>query len=344
MKKTILALSLLFAGCTTHIAGNLNPRSPEKLPQEITTAVDITNENSIVTFVNNNQVEDDTLAVYLVGDQDNTPLLKFRYLKSTVEITGKRDLIVIYNILKDKHQIVAGLMADALMNKGFDCIIVNQEFFLEKPSRWVRPIVSDSKSPFRFDSDKLGYDDYNIHLARGVKHIIERWVPLNKRLSGRYGFVGVSMGGMHAIGAAALFPDSVMTVAIMAGGDNVELFKTSEEKLLVDNREALFDLYAAKLTKLHPDVRVDWEQRVYDDIGKLKFQILELAKTVQTGRVKLMITLNDVSVPTATQWRLFVALGGPEARLFPCGHYSMALYYFSIKWQLQEWMTRAFAR
>ena len=74
----------------------------------------------------------------------------------------------------------------------------------------------------------------------------------------------------------------------------------------------------------------------------MTFEVLGLARTVETSKVRMMLTLNDKSVPTPLQWNLYHALRGPETRLFPCGHYTLALYYFSVKEQLKQWINEAF--
>jgi pimeloyl-ACP methyl ester carboxylesterase len=335
MRKLSFLAILLITGCTTWLPANSTPRSPEVLPERVSTAADVSGENPVFSISVDQDLEPNETQWTVTSKTGDA--LNFKYLRSEISPDEKHDLVFLYNILKDKHQIVSGLLADALLEKGFDCVIVQQEFFLSH--RWTRPVRSDWPEP---NSPHKSYDQYNTYLAQSIGRIINYWLPNRASLSGRYGFVGVSLGGIHAIAAAAIFPDSVMTVAIMAGGGNVDLFKHSQESLVIDNREKLFDKYALTFAEENPDVRFDWERALYDDIAGLKFRILEMARCIDTKKIKLMITLDDTSVPTKCQWNLYHALGGPEARLFPCGHYSMALYYFAVKDQLQKWMCEAF--
>jgi len=192
---------------------------------------------------------------------------------------------------------------------------------------WTRPVISHHSNTV------ATYDEYTINLVRNVGRIIKYWLPKQKNLSGQYGFVGISMGGIHATMSAAIFSDSKITVAIMAGGDNVELFKNSTESLVIANREALLKDYE----KNYP------ARDLYEDIANLKFRIFDLAKSVDTSKIKLIIAKYDWTVPAKCQWNLYYSLGKPETKVYPCGHYTLALYYFSVKWQIQKWVSEAFS-
>ena len=333
MKALLPLMALFMSGCATIlIPGNTNPHAAKPLSEKVAQVVDVSDEEPMFSISVDEDLDENETQWIVISEQGET--LRFKYLRSELNDNKKHDVVFLYNILKDKNHTVSHLLADALLEKGLDCIIIQQEAFLGR--KWTRPVMPDPDNP------RKSYDEYNTYLAQSVGRIINYWLPGQQQLSGRYGFVGVSLGGIHAIAAAAIFPDSIMTIAIMAGGDNVDLFKKSQEDLVIGNRERLLDFYADLASK-HPDARIDYEAALYGDIASLKFRVLEMARCIDTNKIKLMITLDDVSVPTACQWRLFYALGGPEARLFPCGHYSMALYYFTIKKQLQDWMVEAFS-
>ncbi len=336
MKNVFYSLIFLtfFSGCTTLIQQNPHPRQPIPLPNNITEKVDVRDEAPIW-----NMLEiDDYSSKCSITDLAGKELLHFDLLKSSVKPDEKHDLIIIYNILNDPKGIVSNLIADMLLGEGFDCIIVRQEPFLNK--KWIRPVLPNSDDTAQ---RRYSYDEYNARLARGVGRVVHHFVPQQKHLTGRYGFVGVSMGGIHAIGAASLFPDAVLTVAIMAGGGNSELFKESKENLVIFNRDALLKQYAERLGAKYPERRINYSDVLYRDIEGLDFDIIRIARSIDTNKIKMMISMYDTSVPTMCQWTLYHALGGPEARLFPCGHYSLALYYFSVKAQLKEWVNEAFS-
>jgi pimeloyl-ACP methyl ester carboxylesterase len=323
------------AGCTTLIQQNPHPRQPVPLPAAVTSKVDVRNDAPIWDV----QVIDNYSSKCTITDRNEKELLHFDLLKSSVNPDKKHDLIIIYNILNDPRGTVSGLISGILLDEGFDCIIVRQESFLNK--KWTRPVLPNPEDQAL---GRYSYDEYNARLARGVGRIIHHFIPTQKHLTGRYGFVGVSMGGIHAIGAASLFPDAVLTVAIMAGGGNSELFKWSKESLVTHNKERLLTQYAERLGAKYPAKRINYAEVLYRDIEGLDFDIIRIARSIATNKVKMMISMNDTSVPTTCQWTLYHALGGPEARLFPCGHYSLALYYFSVRAQLKEWVVAAFAK
>lgn len=322
----LILTSATLAGCTTFLPQNQNPRDPLPLPANIVAIADIQSETPIFTKL----LEEDGIEHWSVVS--NNELLRFDYLKTAVQAKTTKELIIIYRILNDAGGTISGLIADICLDAGYDCIVVQQENFLTH--EFVRPVLPGGTH----DS----YDEYNAKLSRGVGRILHYWLPEHPRLIGRYGFVGISMGGIHAIGAASIFPDAEIAVAIMAGGDNAELFKNSQEGLVIDNREKLLTAYALYYGSKYPNARINYAQVLYRDINKLHFNIIKLAKCIDTRRVRLMISLYDDSVPTFTQWNLYHALGGPETRLFPTGHYSLAFYYFSVKEQLLKWLRAVF--
>jgi len=336
MKKVICLIisSLCFSGCATILLPeNPNPRKPEKLPEALVSAVALGSKDALFTKSIDEDL-DKNEEQWLVTTIDGLDL-DFKYLKSTRNQNKKHGLILIYNILNDSRHIVSGFLADALLEKGFDCIIVQHEEFLSK--EWTRPVIPEAGNP------RQSYDEYNGHLAKSVKRIIRSWIPKQKRLSGRYGFVGTSLGGIHAVAAAAIFPDAILTITIMAGGGNLDLFKHSQENLVLINKDELLSKYAIKAAERYSDARIAYPWGLFHDISELKFKIIEMAKCVDTKKIKMIITTDDTSVPTYTQWKLHTALGKPEARLFPCGHYSIIFYYFEVKAQMTKWMVEAFS-
>jgi len=345
-----LAMLLLLSsclGCSVHIPQTKNPRTPIALSDIISTLTTVTTFDHVVRrskFTKDLLEDHDDYILYackVLSDSTHNFLrgpkrtyfpddaLSFKYFKSNIKPNIKHPVIILYNILKDKNETVTHTLADILLEQGYDCIIIQQEWFLS--GRWLRPVTpySDCNNP------RLSYDEYNAQLARNVSRIVKNWIPEQRSLDGRFGFVGVSFGGLYAVGAAAIFPNATLTVTIMAGGDNLELFNLSEEDLVISNRERLLKLYKEKYGKKAKD-------KLQKDISNLKFNSLSLAKSVRTSKIKMMITTDDTSVPTSSQWNLYYALGGPEARLYPTGHWGLVAYYFSIKEQLLKWLNKAF--
>lgn len=293
---------------------NPQPRAAKKLDSSIANIVSVNASTKISTL----RVEDNEIDFQISSDID--PDLKFTYFRSTID-DKKHPLILIYNILEDDKAVVSGIIADAMLGAGYDCIIVKQDALLNR--KWARPIVPTWGA-------KPSFDEYNASLARNVRRIIKQWIPTQQQLDGRFGFVGASLGGIHAIGSAALFPDATLSISMMAGGDNIALFEGSQEKLVLGTKQKLLAQYQGR------------EEQLYQDLRTLTFDVIKFSQYVDTSKVKMIITLNDKSVPTAAQWRLYNSLGGPEARLYPCGHYTIIIFYFDVKHQLITWLDQAF--
>jgi len=331
MRVTSLGF-LLLAGCSNLIPINPNPRPIQPLDGNYLQEIDVRGESPSFTQVVEktprvSEVNNLRYIQYLCSIIPEDDLgFDFLYTKC-LQSNRNRHLVFLYNILKDKHEVVTGLLSKALVSCGYDCIILRQEPFLSK--RWLRPVLPDPSNP------RMDYDTYNIYLAKNVGRIIYHWLPQQHQLTGKYAFIGISMGGLHTIGAAAFFPEATLSIAVMAGGGNADLFKDSQENILVRNREQLENFYRER----YPD---DPMYHLYKDIDNLKFSVLTLARAVKTSKIRLMITSYDTSVPTEAQWRLYHTLGGPETRIYPAGHYSMAIFYFSIRSQLIDWLDAAF--
>lgn len=323
MRKFLLVFIFnLCTGCSSvWLPQDKNPRPATPLSNEIISLAKI---DEIPKVLMEQTTEKEWSGKIIFNDEE----LSFKYLRSNLSCS--HDLVFVYKILNDKYHIISGLIADMLLEANFDCIILEQENFLSR--KWVRPLL---KNQVINGKRLLSYDNYNANLIRGVGRIIKYWMPQQKTLTGKFGFVGVSMGGIHATAAASIFPKSTINVIIMAGGDNEELFEKSQESLVIRNRQALLESY-------EQSDAIKAEKMLSRDLTQMKFQILELAKSVNTTKIKMIITLDDTSVPTACQWRLYHALGNPETRLYPTGHYTLGFYYFSVKWQLVRWLRQAF--
>jgi pimeloyl-ACP methyl ester carboxylesterase len=329
--------TILFAGCTTLLPVNPSPRDPVPLSEKLLSQVDVSDESpSFVKQKTERQSYYIEHSIEIVPEEDQG--LQFIYFQNTLE-ERNRHLVIIFNILKDKERTVSGLLAGALLDNGYDCIIVCQESFMS--SRWLRPVLTDPENLANPDREhaRMGYDEYTSYLGKNIGRIINHWLPQQNHLSGKFGFLGVSMGGMHTIGAAALFPQATLSIAIMAGGGAAEVFRDSQEGTVIINREKMIDFYR----RLHPDkTREECLTLILHQLNSLEYPILKGARAVSTNRIRMMITTADKCVPTETQWRLYHALGGPETRLYPAGHYTMALFYFSIRSQIIDWFDGAF--
>lgn len=312
-------LSAFMIGCSTFHPAPISPRLPEPLPANISRHLNTPEQFKF------NQLRDDVIQNWEVVS-DNYKM-SFDYYPHTGQ--RPKDLIVIFNILKDKHQTISSWIANNLLSAGYSCVIIRQEDFLSrKKLRYILP------------EEGAELSDWNMYFAQNLSHlglILRHWLPSRPELSGRYSFVGVSMGGILAVGAAACFPNTQITICIMAGGDNYQLLSESEENLVASTYERLLDFYQTR----YSTSRLEAAKKIQQDLESLDFIILNLARCVDTSKVRQIISLYDSSVPTETQWNLYEALGCPETRTYPSGHISLGLFAWSVRDQITKWIQDA---
>ena len=316
----IFGLLLLFvSGCSGFHLANPNFRPAETLPTEIQEML-LPPSSYIFTKVEAARDRE------LWKVESDSFSLKFQYYRS--EGNSNKDLVIIFNILKDKHQTVSGWVASNLTQVRYDCLIIQQEDFLSRKK--LRPILPGSGEELL---------DWNTYFAKNLQHIaliINEWVPSQERLSGDYSFVGVSMGGILAVGAAACFPEAKLSIAVMAGGDIYQILMTSKENLVVREREMLMAHY--QRADLSSEEAM---QAISNDISSLDFSILGIAACVETHKIRQIISLYDDQVPTATQWNLYYALGAPETKTYPTGHITLGIFAWSVRDQIINWLGEA---
>lgn len=317
--RFIYLMLLLLSGCSSLHAANPSPRPPETLSPKIRAML------APPAFYSFTKLEE-------VGNRESwqvesdTFKLRFQHYRS--EGSSNKDLVIIFNILKDKHQAVSGWLAHNLTQVRYDCLIIQQEDFLSRKK--LRPILPDANEELL---------DWNSYFAKNLQHlalIVNEWIPQQERLSGDYSFVGISMGGILTVGAAACFPEAKINIAVMAGGDLHQVIMESRENLVKREREMLLEYYRRKgLSTL------DATQSIANDIDKLDFGILEIARCVETNKIRQIISLYDDQVPTATQWNLYHALGEPETRTYPTSHISLGIFAWSVRDQIISWLAEA---
>jgi len=326
MKNYLLLCLCLVSGCTSLLPQNPNlARTPIPLKDAIIQQAQPPDATlNFPTRLINEEKFHKEYECQVVANGKST--LAFNYIQSTRP--GKKPLIIIFNILKDPDMTVSHLLSDYITYFNYDCLIIRQKFFMSED--YVRPVIDNG-------SNILSYDEYNIALAQNVIRIIKHWMPQQKQLTGEIGFVGVSMGGFHAIGAAALYPEAKITIAMMCGADNADVIKASEENIVKYNREQLLISYRKKHGAMGEDL-------LYRDINSRKYNIVDMARSIETSKIRLVITTNDTSVPTFTQWRLYRLHGGPESLIVPSGHITLVFYILTVRSQLIDWLNETFNR
>lgn len=317
--RWLLLLLCCLAGCGA-VPQNAVAREPEKLSPAIQATLDPPSHFSFEMVK-----EEKNLQRWIVVGPDFS--LKFRYLKSFR--SGPRNLVIIFNILKDKHQNVSGWIASNLTTVGYDCLIVEQEDFLSR--RKLRSVLFDPE---------LELADWNTYFSQNLKYvglIVNHWIPAQPELSGDYSFVGISMGGILSMASAACFPEAQISISVMAGGDNYQVLSESREELVLLNYQKLRSYYQSHFELSQEEA----DTQLKSDIESLDFSILSMAKCVSTPKIKQIITLYDTSVPTSTQWNLHYALGQPETRTYPTGHISLGIFAWSVRDQIIAWLHEA---
>jgi len=310
-------LLLTLTGCGSLCAANPSPRPAEELSTEVRSSLACPASYSFTKL--ETQHEKETWAV----ESDNFSM-HYQYIRSLG--SRPKDLVIIFNILKDKHQTVSGWLASNLTAMNYDCLIIQQEDFLSRKK--LRPILPDG-------GDRLDWDAYFSKNLQHLSLIINHWIPQQEHLSGNYSFVGVSMGGILAVGAAACFPEAKITIAVMAGGDGSQVIMESQERLVKQEREALIRHYSRNST------RGKARAAIVADIASLDFNISRMAHCVDTNSIKQIISLYDTQVPTNTQWNLYHALGEPEVRTYPTGHITLGIFAWSVRDQILKWLDDA---
>jgi hypothetical protein len=132
---------------------------------------------------------------------------------------------------------------------------------------------------------------------------------------GRVGLVGISLGAIAGSILMAVEPRIDGGILIMGGADLPEVIATSIETPVKRWRTAKLRALDGNIGRVKAEVR-----------RLLPSDPLDFAPFVGPRRVQQYIALYDNKVPTATQWKLWEALGRPEGFAIPIGHYTAIFY------------------
>ncbi|MEM7262345.1 MAG: hypothetical protein AAF488_10180 [Planctomycetota bacterium] len=144
-------------------------------------------------------------------------------------------------------------------------------------------------------------------MIKALDLLLDRY-PLDET---RLGSFGISLGGIRSILLAGAEPRFSAHVVCMAGGDLVRILGESRERLV---REYLTLRSAA--------LRVSRERVLSDFTANFVSDPLRIAPSVDPESVLFFVARHDDKVPTETGWLLHDALGRPECRTSPLGHYT----------------------
>ncbi len=127
----------------------------------------------------------------------------------------------------------------------------------------------------------------------------------------RLGTFGISLGGIRTVVLAAAEPRFKAHVVCMAGGGIPRIVDTSQEGMVLR--------YMRRRTEVQ---RVSRERIVQDFHMNLLTDPASVASAIDPSTVLMFIAEFDNKVPVETCWLLHEALGRPECRTSPTGHYT----------------------
>jgi cephalosporin-C deacetylase-like acetyl esterase len=121
---------------------------------------------------------------------------------------------------------------------------------------------------------------------------------------------GVSAGGIISACLAGADPRPSAHVLVLAGGPLADV--------LLDTEEDRFNGYFEELRE-----KTGWtDAKIREGLREaIRTDPIQLASRVPRESVLMFIARNDESVPTSTGVALWRAVGGPELRWLPFGHY-----------------------
>ncbi|MCI0651435.1 MAG: hypothetical protein L0Z55_06090 [Planctomycetes bacterium] len=161
--------------------------------------------------------------------------------------------------------------------------------------------------------------------AIAIERTLESWVEAMRKAlaallarypldAARLGTFGVSLGGIRTVILAAREPRFRANVVCLAGADLAAV--------VADSGESLVERYLARRSEalLAPPEAVvaDWRANMHADP-------LLVAGAIAPESALLFLARFDDKVPAAAGWRLYEALGRPETRISPLGHYTSIL-------------------
>lgn len=130
----------------------------------------------------------------------------------------------------------------------------------------------------------------------------------------RLGTFGISLGGIRNVGLIAAEPRFRANVVMIAGADMASVFAQSQEHLVLR--------YLARRTEVAgveaPRIYRDFKTQFVSDPGAL-------APEIDPESVLLFLARWDDKVPIKNGWELYHAMGRPECRTSPLGHYTSIL-------------------
>lgn len=292
-------LLLLSAGCARLPHRPAAPRPASPLPAELAAYYDYpaAPPNPTVHVLGENARVRERLVRFPLsasGFEPTEPVVEFEWFESTE--AGRRPAIVFNPILGGDYPLERDVCR-FLAWHGFHVALVHRKTLKLSPEYPVERL--------------------ELLLRQGIVRIrqVVDWMASNERVDPeRLGSFGLSMGGIAGVVTAAIEPRLKAHVVALAGGTLPDILATSPDTLLAKPR-------AAYLAANHMDART-LEERLREAI---RTDPIRLASYVDASRVLMVVTLFDRTVGTSNEFRLWRALGRPQAAFLPLGHYTAYL-------------------
>ncbi len=133
---------------------------------------------------------------------------------------------------------------------------------------------------------------------------------------------GISLGGIRNVLVAASDDRYAAHVVCLAGADLAEIFATTNESLVT------------RYLNRRGQINASSKEQVIEDLRRHLVSDPEVvAPAIPTERILLFLARLDNKVPVETGWDLYEALGRPDLRLSPLGHYTSMLV---IPWAIKH--------
>lgn len=145
------------------------------------------------------------------------------------------------------------------------------------------------------------------------------------------GVFGISFGGVDAVMLAAVDDRVNALVAAMAGGDLSYLFTHTSYRRVSRAVDGLLERTGLTREALQHEL----DERIATDP-------VSLAPYVDAARTLMIMTLNDVIVPTEAQELLRSSMGAPETVYLPTGHRTSIVYFPRLRSTAYDFFARQF--
>jgi dienelactone hydrolase len=204
-----------------------------------------------------------------------------------------RPLVLISPILGNDMTLMPEF-ASGITGLGYHAAVVVRKDFAFEPET----ALDDAEKEFRV-------------LVMRNRQAFDYFAALEEVDGSRLGTLGVSAGAIISACLAGADPRPKAHVLVFAGGPLADVLTTTSEDR--------FHKYAEGVREAKGLTDAEITQALRD---AMRTDPVKLAPRVRREDVLLFVAKNDTSVPTQTGHNLWCALGRPELRLLPWGHYA----------------------